>query len=57
MKREAKKCLAGEIGVLSPGSGINPKTPFENVKALVRARDEYYAKKSHQKYRQTTQLQ
>jgi [methyl-Co(III) methanol-specific corrinoid protein]:coenzyme M methyltransferase len=42
-----KKCLSDEIDVLSPGSGINPKTPFENVKALVRARDEYYAKKSH----------
>lgn len=45
VKKEAKKCLADEIGVLSPGSGIHPKTPFENVKALVRARDEYYAKK------------
>jgi [methyl-Co(III) methanol-specific corrinoid protein]:coenzyme M methyltransferase len=45
VKKEAKKYLADGIDVLSPRSEINPKTPFENVKALVRARDEYYAKK------------
>ncbi|MDD2439361.1 MAG: uroporphyrinogen decarboxylase family protein, partial [Methanosarcinaceae archaeon] len=31
------------IEVLAPGCGIAPMTPLKNVKALVEARDEYYA--------------
>ncbi|MDA0525481.1 methylcobamide:CoM methyltransferase MtaA [Methanococcoides alaskense] len=45
VKEEAKKCLTDGVDVLAPGCGIAPRTPFENVKALVRARDEYYAQK------------
>lgn len=43
IKAEAKVALEGGIDVLAPGCGIAPMTPLENVKALVAARDEYYA--------------
>ncbi|KKH43165.1 methylcobamide:CoM methyltransferase MtaA [Methanosarcina mazei] len=43
IKAEAKKALEGGIDVLAPGCGIAPMTPLENVKALVAARDEFYA--------------
>jgi [methyl-Co(III) methanol-specific corrinoid protein]:coenzyme M methyltransferase len=43
IKAEAKQALEGGIDVLAPGCGIAPMTPLENIKALVAARDEYYA--------------
>ncbi len=43
IKAEAKIALEGGIDVLAPGCGIAPMTPLENIKALVAARDEYYA--------------
>jgi [methyl-Co(III) methanol-specific corrinoid protein]:coenzyme M methyltransferase len=43
IKAEAKVALEGGIDVLAPGCGIAPMTPLENIKALVAARDEYYA--------------
>lgn len=43
IKAEAKEALEGGIDVLAPGCGIAPMTPLENVKALVAARDEFYA--------------
>lgn len=43
VKEEAGKCLEGGIDVLAPGSGIAPKTPTENISALVDARDEFCA--------------
>ncbi|WP_229395224.1 methylcobamide:CoM methyltransferase MtaA [Methanosarcina sp. DH1] len=43
IKAEAKVALEGGIDVLAPGCGIAPMTPLENIKAMVAARDEYYA--------------
>lgn len=43
VKEEAGKCLEGGIDVLAPGCGIAPKTPTENISALVDARDEFCA--------------
>lgn len=43
IKSEAKQALEEGIEVLAPGCGIAPMTPLKNVKALVEARDEYYA--------------
>jgi len=43
IKTEAKQALDDGIDVLAPGCGIAPMTPLENIKALVAARDEYYA--------------
>ncbi|AKB42486.1 MULTISPECIES: methylcobamide:CoM methyltransferase MtaA [Methanosarcina] len=43
IKAEAKAALEGGIDVLAPGCGIAPMTPLENIKAMVAARDEYYA--------------
>ena len=43
IKAEAKQALEGGIDVLAPGCGIAPMTPLENIKAMVAARDEYYA--------------
>ncbi|HII02327.1 TPA: MtaA/CmuA family methyltransferase [Methanosarcinaceae archaeon] len=43
VNEEAKKALADGIDVLAPGCGIAPMTPLENIKAMVAARDEYYA--------------
>lgn len=43
IKAEARQALAEGVDVLAPGCGIAPMTPFENIKAMVAARDEYYA--------------
>ena len=43
IKSEAKQALSEGVDVLAPGCGIAPMTPLENVKALVAARDEFYA--------------
>lgn len=43
IKAEARKALAEGVDVLAPGCGIAPMTPLENIKAMVAARDEYYA--------------
>lgn len=43
IKAEAKAALEGGVDVLAPGCGIAPMTPLENIKAMVAARDEYYA--------------
>jgi [methyl-Co(III) methanol-specific corrinoid protein]:coenzyme M methyltransferase len=45
IKREAKQCIEDGIGILAPGCGIAPRTPLENLKAFVAARDEYYQEK------------
>lgn len=41
---EARACLEDGIDILAPGCGLAPHTPLENIKAFVRARDEYYLK-------------
>ena len=43
IKAEAKQALADGVDVLAPGCGIAPMTPLENIKAMVAARDEFYA--------------
>lgn len=43
IKAEAKTALEGGIDVLAPGCGIAPMTPLEHIKAMVAARDEFYA--------------
>lgn len=32
-----KSCLAHGVGILAPACGIGPRTPFENIKAMVHA--------------------
>lgn len=43
IKTEAKQALADGVDVLAPGCGIAPMTPVSHIKAMVEARDEYYA--------------
>jgi len=43
IKAESKQALADGVDVLAPGCGIAPMTPLANIKAMVEARDEYYA--------------
>ncbi|MHC1757532.1 MAG: methylcobamide:CoM methyltransferase MtaA [Methanosarcina sp.] len=43
IKTEAKQVLADGVDVLAPGCGIAPMTPLSHIKAMVEARDEYYA--------------
>ncbi|HWR25612.1 MAG TPA: methylcobamide:CoM methyltransferase MtaA [Methanosarcina sp.] len=43
IKEESKKALAEGVDVLAPGCGIAPMTPLSHIKAMVEARDEYYA--------------
>lgn len=43
IKAEAKQALEEGVDVLAPGCGIAPMTPLENIKAMVEARNEYYA--------------
>ncbi|MDK2825908.1 MAG: [methyl-Co(III) methanol/glycine betaine-specific corrinoid protein]:coenzyme methyltransferase [Methanolobus sp.] len=45
IKKEAKQCIDDGAGILAPGCGIAPRTPVENIKAFVSARDEYYEEK------------
>lgn len=43
IKAEAKQAIADGVDVLAPGCGIAPMTPVAHIKAMVEARDEYYA--------------
>jgi len=43
IKEESKKALAEGVDVLSPGCGIAPTTPLSHIRAMVEARNEYYA--------------
>jgi [methyl-Co(III) methanol/glycine betaine-specific corrinoid protein]:coenzyme M methyltransferase len=43
VKEDVKKALEDGVDVLAPGCGIAPNSPVENVKALVEARDEFFA--------------
>lgn len=43
IKEECKKALSEGVDVLAPGCGIAPMTPLSHVKAMVEARNEYYA--------------
>jgi [methyl-Co(III) methanol-specific corrinoid protein]:coenzyme M methyltransferase len=43
IKAEARQALAEGVDVLAPGCGIATTTPLENIKAMVAARNEYYA--------------
>jgi [methyl-Co(III) methanol-specific corrinoid protein]:coenzyme M methyltransferase len=43
IKEESKKAIAEGVDVLAPGCGIAPMTPLSNIKAMVEARNEYYA--------------
>lgn len=45
VKDEAKQCLAAGVDILAPSCGFAPRTPLDNMKALVAARDEYYLEK------------
>jgi len=43
IKAEAKQAIADGVDVLAPGCGIAPMTPVSHIKAMVEARNEYYA--------------
>jgi [methyl-Co(III) methanol-specific corrinoid protein]:coenzyme M methyltransferase len=43
IKEECKKALSEGVDVLAPGCGIAPMTPLSHIKAMVEARNEYYA--------------
>ncbi len=38
-------CIEDGIDILAPGCGLAPATPSENVKAIIRARDDYFENK------------
>ncbi|WP_406659806.1 methylcobamide:CoM methyltransferase MtaA [Methanolobus sp. ZRKC3] len=44
VRAEAKKCIADGVDILAPSCGVAPRTPLDNLKALVSSRDEYYLK-------------
>jgi len=46
VKAEAKQCLSEGVDILALGCGIAPRTPLENLRALVEARDEWYNEKN-----------
>ncbi len=43
VKADSTRALEDGVDVLAPGCGIAPDTPVSNLKAMVEARDEYYA--------------
>jgi len=42
VKSDVKKALDEGIDILAPSCGLAPKSPLDNIKAMVEARDEYY---------------
>ncbi|HOP09685.1 MAG TPA: methylcobamide:CoM methyltransferase MtaA [Candidatus Methanofastidiosa archaeon] len=42
VKEEAMNAMKNGIDVLAPGCGLAPKTPIENARALIEARNDYY---------------
>lgn len=46
VKEEVKEILKHGTDILAPSCGIAPKTPLENIKAFVEARNEYYLEKN-----------
>ena len=46
VKVESRRALESGVDLLEPGCGISPITPLENIKAMVEARDEFYATKT-----------
>lgn len=42
VKTEAKKALEAGVDLLEPICGISPITPLQNIKAIVKARNEFY---------------
>lgn len=42
--KESVKCLDKGVDVLGPGCNIAYETPLNNIKAMVKARDEYFSK-------------
>lgn len=42
VKSEARKALEAGVDLLEPVCGISPITPLKNIKAIVKARDEFY---------------
>ena len=42
VKADVKKALDEGIDILAPSCGLAPKSPIENIKAMVEARNEYY---------------
>lgn len=45
VKMEARTALESGVDLLEPNCGVSPTTPLQNIKALVEARNEYYAQK------------
>jgi len=43
VRAECKTALEAGVDLLEPECGFSPITPIENIKAMVEARDEYYA--------------
>jgi [methyl-Co(III) methanol-specific corrinoid protein]:coenzyme M methyltransferase len=43
IKEESRKALTEGVDVLAPGCGIAPMTPLSHIKAMVEARNEFYA--------------
>lgn len=43
VKAEAKKALEAGVDLLEPDCGFSPITPIKNIKAMIEARNEFYA--------------
>ncbi|WMW21144.1 methylcobamide:CoM methyltransferase MtaA [Methanolobus mangrovi] len=44
VRKEALQCLDANIDILAPGCGMAPETPLENIRAMVKSRDEHVEK-------------
>ncbi len=42
VKKEVKKVLEAGVDILAPSCGLAPRSPLENIKAMVEARNEFY---------------
>ena len=42
VKEATLKALNSGVGILAPGCGIAPMTPLENIKTMIKTRDEFY---------------
>ncbi len=42
VKAEVKRALEAGVDIVAPGCGLAPRSPIENIKAMVEGRNEFY---------------
>ena len=43
VKEQAKEVLKAGVDILAPSCGLAPKSPLDNIKAMINGRNEFYS--------------